>query len=153
VQQWADDNPYFLVCVAAERHPERGYDTATIDLGEQGWHVKHSEWMRRPSEWYLCEKAAPQRAVLALIVNDGDQPYYVKKHVGQMELDTGRSRSLVVHGIGKKVPATPDAYERTDRIWILPHGVICGGEDVERLAIAVVSTMEWQDPPDEASTG
>jgi len=167
VQQWADDNPYFLIMVALERNPDGSLDTLTLDLGEQGWETTHADWLHRAAEWYLCEKVDPQRAIVGQIVYEGEHPYYVKRHIGQMELNTGRHRALVAHGIGKKVPAAYETYmehdargeevvrrrkirdKRTDRLWILPHGLICGGEDIEKMALAVVSTMEWQEPAPE----
>ena len=159
--EWADDNPYFLLLVRTEPKEDGSQDHLLLDVGETGWATTYADWLRRPAEWYLCEKAGEQRAVVAQLVHPGDQPYYVKRHVGQMEIHTGRFRQVEVHGIGKKVPATYGpgrrkgakpvllTPERTDRIWVLPHGVICGGEDVEKLALAVVSTMEWQEPPPE----
>ena len=91
----------------------------------------------------------------AQIVYTGDQPYYVKRHVGQIGMASGEGRALVVHGIGKKVPAVYRegktkrskvlvSPERTDRIWVLPSGAVCGGEDVEAIALAALSMMEWQ---------
>jgi hypothetical protein len=159
--QWTDDNPYFLLMVALDRKEDGSQDNLLLDLGEPGWATTYADWLRRPAEWYLCEKAGEQRVVIAQMVYAGDQPYYVKRNIGQLEIGTGRYRQVEVHGIGKKVPATygpgprknskPKLVrpERTDRIWILPHGVICGGEDVEKMALAVVSTMEWQEPPPE----
>jgi hypothetical protein len=156
---WRSDDPYFLLLVALERKEDGTQDHLILDVGETGWATTYADWLRRPAEWYLCEKDPPQRAVVGQMVYAGEQPYYVKRNIGQMELGTGRYRQVEVFGIGKKVPA---AYgpgrtkrskvlvspERTDRVWVLPHGLVCGGEDVEKMALAVVSTMEWQAPPE-----
>ncbi len=157
--EWVDDNPYFLLLVAMEKKEDGTQESLILDVGLTGWMVTYADWLRRPAEWYLCEKVDPQRAIAAQLVYDGDKPYYLKRHIGQMQLGTGRHRSIEVHGIGKRVPAvyrtgkrknsspvlvTP---ERTDRIWIMPHGVVCGGEDVEKLALTIVSTMEWMEAP------
>ena len=153
--EWADDNPYFLLLVAFGANEAGEREFLILDVGKSGWMTIHADWLRRPAEWYLCEKAGERRVVATQIVYTGDQPYYVKRHVGQIGMASGEGRALVVHGIGKKVPAVYRegktkrskvlvSSERTDRIWILPSGAVCGGEDVEAIALAALSMMEWQ---------
>ena len=133
-RKWADDNPYFLLIVAADtKHLQ-------IDLGKKGWSKTHARWMRKSGWWYLCRKDTGQVA-LAMIVRDGEQPYYTKRHVGQLDFARGRHRETACHGIGKK---RLDSH--VDRLWILPDQItVCGGDDVEDLAMEVVKTLEWQE--------
>lgn len=161
-EPWVGDTPYFLLIVSLEPNEGGAFGHLVLDVDKPGWQVEHKEWLERSAEWYLCEKMGVQRAVLAQIVHRGEQPYYVKRHVGQVRLNDSAGRSVVVHGIGKKVPALYETYtardergeemarrrkirdKRTDRLWLLPGGVVCGGEDVEKLAMAIVATMDWE---------
>lgn len=137
--EWADDNPYFLLCQSDDRA-----ESATIDLGLKGWAKRYGKWTRRPGWWYLCRKETGQ-VLLAMILMKGEQAYYVKRHVGQIQLSGGQGRKTAVYGIGKKL-----LDGNVMRLWVLPDGVaVCGGEDVEKLAIEVVKALEWQEPPPE----
>ena len=135
-RRWADDNPYFLLIVDdadREKHVQ-------IDLGKTGWSKTHARWMRKAAWWYLCRKDTGQVA-LAMKVVKGEQPYYTKRHVGQLDFARGRHRETACHGIGKK---RLDGH--VDRLWILPDNIaVCGGDDVEPLAMEVVQTLEWQE--------
>lgn len=134
-RKWADDNPYFLLIVSTEDDKN-----VQIDLGRPGWAKTHKRWMRKPAWWYLARKTTGQIA-LAMIVREGEQPYYTKRHVGQFDFARGRHRETACHGIGKK---RLDGH--VDRLWILPDQIaVCGGDDVEALAMEVVKTLEWQE--------
>lgn len=134
--EWADENPYFLLLLNDERQ------NVQIDLGSSGWMQTYSEWMRTPGWWYLCHKGSGQIA-LAMRVWDGEQPYYTKRHIGQIQSADGMNRSAACHGIGKK---RLDGH--VDRLWILPDGyAVCAGDDVESLAMEVVRSMSWSQPP------
>ena len=82
--EWADDNPYFLLLVAFGANEAGEREFLILDVGKSGWMTIHADWLRRPAEWYLCEKAGERRVVATQIVYTGDQPYYVKRHVGQI---------------------------------------------------------------------
>jgi hypothetical protein len=147
VDEWFDDNPYFVLLTALEPNENGMNDFLILDVGEPQWQVVHSEWLRRPATWYLCEKAGAKNVKLAQIVFEGDQPYYVKRHIGQIMVGSGQGRSLIAYGIGKKVPARENNEARTERLWLLPGGVVCAGDDVEKLGMAIVETMAWGEPP------
>lgn len=144
-EQWADENPYFLLIVKDDDGEGEERPHARIDLGETGWSQTYADWMRVPGFWYLCHKYSEQIA-LALRVNDGEQPYYTKRHVGQLDFAHGQARETACHGIGKK---RLDGH--VDRLWILPDGyAVCAGDDVNPLAMEVVKTLAWQQlPPDD----
>ena len=93
--EWADENPYFLLLLNDERQ------NVQIDLGASGWMQAYSEWMRSPGWWYLCHKDSGQIA-LAMRVWGGEQPYYTKRHIGQIQSADGQNRATACHGIGKK---------------------------------------------------
>jgi hypothetical protein len=135
---WVDDNPYFLLIKAAVPEPGEDEPFVIIDLGQPGWSKTHAAWMRRPSTWHLCRKTNGQVA-LVMRVLEGEQPYYTRRHVGQIGQDGSRHREVSCFGIGKK---RLDGH--VDRIWIMPDGyAVCGGDDVEPLALEVVRTLEW----------
>ena len=127
--EWADDNPYFLLLGSDD-------DTVVIDLGENSWSRTFADWMRRPGKWFLCRKS-DRGVALALVVHEGEQPYYVQRHIGQVSGPMAREVSC--YGIGKK---RLDGH--VDRLWILPDGrTVCGGDDVELLAIEIVRLLDW----------
>lgn len=126
---WADDHPYYLLIVA--RDEAGGFQE--IDLGERGWLTKYAEWMRRVSTWHLVEKRTGT-IKLILAVHEGEQPYYVARHVGMA--GAGGSREITAYGIGKKRKL--DDQWVTDRIWMMPDGTVCGGDDVDFLGIEIV---------------
>jgi hypothetical protein len=156
---WLGDSPYFLLISSLEPNEGGAFGHLVLDVDKTGWQVEYKDWLERSAEWYLCEKAGEQRAVLAQIVYRGEHPYFVKRHVGIIALNNSASRSTIAYGIGKRVAAVYDTSgkrrklvkpERTDRLWLLPGNVVCGGEDVEKLAMNIVATLEWQlEPPEQ----
>ena len=140
--EWSDENPYFLLLVEAVLPMEsRQPESVQIDLGVSGWVAANEAWMRRPAWWYLCHKGSGQVA-LAMRVWEGEQPYYTRKHIGQINTGSGVSRETSCYGIGKKLV---DGH--VNRLWILPDGyAVCGGDDVEPLANEVIKAMFWSQP-------
>lgn len=118
--EWQDENPFYLLIAAPDGH-------VIIDLGEQGWATTFAEWMRRPAKWHLVTKAN-NRVLLSVNVLDGDQPYYTVRHVG-----ASGGNEVKAYGIGKK-----QANGETLRLWLLPNGVVVGGDDVEPFCIDIV---------------
>lgn len=100
-------------------------ESVWIDLDTPGWIKTHQNLMRAEGQWTLIERATA-RPVLSLIVNEGDQPYYTARHLGM--IGAGGGAELVAYGIGKKTD------HGTYRMWVLPNGAICTGDDLEPLA-------------------
>lgn len=130
--EWKGDKPVFLVI---REYAHQAKPTShVIDLDEGGWIEKNRHLMRVPGVWLLCSKAASEKIgqlmpVLMMQVEDGDQPYFTMKHVGIMSFGSRKGPESVSYGIGKK------RYDgEMVRLWLLPNGSICGGEDVYWLA-------------------
>lgn len=66
-----------------------------------------------------------------MMVDEGDQPYYAARHVGH-GIGSPNIQEIVAYGIGKKTA------EGTIRLWVLPGGMICGGDDVDRIGVMMV---------------
>lgn len=137
---WWDAHPYYLLIVA--RDEEGGF--VEIDLGEPGWVKRYAEWMRRVSTWHLVEKVTGT-IKLIMPVHWDEKPYYVARHVGMA--GAAGSREITAYGIGKKrlVKAESGAHAKretevwvTERIWMMPDGTVCGGDDVDFLGIEIV---------------
>lgn len=138
--EWVGNKPVFLAIREYEKFTDRGgrpaqkASTTVIDLDEGGWVERHQRLMRAPGVWLLCSKElSAQRGVLVPIlimqVEEGDQPYYTTKHVGIMSFSEHKGPDSVIYGIGKK------RYNgEVQRMWILPNGSICSGEDVYWVA-------------------
>lgn len=119
---WYGDNPFFLVIETSD-----GMRTG-IDLDKPGWASEHAELMRKTGKWVLVHKHANQ-AVIVVLVDEGDQPYYTARHLGS----TAATHEIIAYGMGKK---TPDG--QTHRIWFLPGGVVTTAEDVDRVGISMI---------------
>lgn len=121
---WLDGNPFYLMIVADEG------EHAKIDLGERGWIAKNAPLMRAPGRWFLVQKHG-DNVVAMILVNDGEQPYYVARHVGFASVSgAGPNAETIAYGIGKK---RLDGH--VDRIWLLANGVVVTGDDVEPIAL------------------
>jgi hypothetical protein len=126
----ADGNPYFLEI--SQDLGDRLRHTY-IDLDERGWATKHIELMRQPGRWTLISKEGLRR-VLVLRVSEGEQPYYTARHVGIASgVAPGVKPEVTAYGIGKK---RLDGH--VDRLWLLPNGLVCTGDDVEPLALGLI---------------
>lgn len=123
--QWFGDSPFFLVLELDER-PDTGH--IGIDLDFPGWATANAEHMRATGTWWLFSKAT-QSPVMSVVVEPGDQPYFTKHHVGNL-MSGGE---LVAYGIGKK-----RANGEMVRVWLLPNGVVCGGDDVDVIAARMI---------------
>lgn len=122
---WLGDLPFFLV-INGETSGQR-----VIDLNERQWMKIHADLMREPGEWILVRKAPDGSdggiPMLAVLVHDGDQPYYTRLRVGVLQ-GPGAGNEVIIHGIGKKrLDGT------VDRLWILPNGIVCAGDDAEEI--------------------
>jgi len=132
------DNPYILIVIAS--------DPTMIDLDEPGWASRYSDLMRAPGRWILGRKANSS-PVLTLTVSPGEQPYYTSRVVGTVNfpppdaINLTQDQALVIkqrseiraYGIGKK---RLDGH--VDRLWILPNGVVCAGDDVDVIGAELV---------------
>lgn len=118
--------PYFLVLSAED-------DGIHIDLDEPQWATTYAEWMRRPCVWFLVHKET-QQPLLAVWVHEGDQPYYTARHVGITSSAGGNE--ITAYGIGKKRPDGSMV-----RLWAMPNGTICGGDDVDDLGVRMVKAL------------
>lgn len=131
---WQGDFPFYLVIELLDTSA----GNVGIDLDEPGWVAANHDVMRKAATWWLYHKES-QRPVLCLVVEDGEQPYFVKHHVGNLMA----GGEVVAAGIGKKVPAQYEQQgkrrvlkspARVERLWILPNGVVCGADDVDIIA-------------------
>lgn len=122
---WSGETPFFLV-IELDDKPASG--NLGIDL-DTPWTTAHAEQIRLPGTWWLVDKRS-QAPVMGIIVEPGDQPYFTKHHVGNLM----SNRELVAYGLGKK-----RADGEMVRIWLLPNGIICGGEDVDVIASRMVN--------------
>ena len=80
--------------------------------------------MPSPSTWWLVDKQS-QRPLFVVVLEEGDQFYYAKRHIGNLMAGS----EIVAIGIGKK-----RSDGSTVNLWLLPNGVVCGGDDVETIA-------------------
>lgn len=126
---WLGDNPFFLVINL------RAGGQRVIDLNEFDWMKTHADLMREPGEWILVRKAPDGSEggipALAVLVHDGDQPYYTRLRVGALQ-GPGAGHETVLHGIGKK---RSDGV--TERLWILPNGIVCAGDDAAEIGALI----------------
>jgi hypothetical protein len=119
--------PYFLLIV----HPES--DHVRIDVEEPGWMKTYADWMRGRSQWFLVRKK-DETIMFGLDVFEGEQPYYASHHVGLM--GSGGGNEIIACGIGKKqVDGT------MVRLWILPNGLVCAGDDVDTFGIEMIRAI------------
>lgn len=114
-------------------------DSVEIDVEEYQWMKTYAEWMRGRSRWYLMSKPTPEvpaRAWLGVDVQEGDQPYYTARHIVRVK---GRNAGaqLTVCGIGAK----RGNVDVTDRMWVLPSGLVCAGDDVDTLGDAIIDAI------------
>jgi hypothetical protein len=113
------ETPLYLML---ELDPNEGGNIG-INL-DSPWTTTHAKYLRVPGTWWLIDKQS-RRAVMGVVVHPGDQPYFTKHHVGNLMV----SRELIAYGLGKKC-----ADGTMVRNWILPNGIVCGGDDVDIIA-------------------
>jgi hypothetical protein len=128
------DTPYALVVLTPSSQ-------TAIDLDEPGWTKTYAHLMRTPGRWILARKDTND-PVFVMTVKDGEQPYYTSRVLGSAILpppdavgisqdemfDVKESAQVRAHGIGKK---RLDGH--VDRMWVLPTGAVCTGDDVDEL--------------------
>lgn len=105
-------------------------DVLFIDVEEHQWATTYAHWMRRPG-WWLLRRKGDSSIALTLRVNEGDQPYYTARHVGIA--GSGGSNEIIAYGLGKKLPDG-----QMVRLWVMPGGDVCGGDDVDQLGVLLV---------------
>ncbi len=117
---WFGDFPFFLVI----EPDDRSNGNTGIDLDQPGWIAANAALMRAPGTWVLYHKET-SRPLFCMIVEQGDQPYFTRHHVGNLMAGS----EITAVGIGKK-------HRNGDmtRLWLLPNGVVCGGDDVDIVA-------------------
>jgi len=120
--EWQGDNPFYLTIQTTDGN-------TIVDLDKPGWVKENEHLMRETGAWMLNHKYA-RMTVAIILVHEGEQPYYTARHVG---IAFGGTGEIVAYGIGKK---RLDGH--VDRIWVLPNGVICAGDDVEPIALAFI---------------
>lgn len=121
--EWLGTHPFYLLIQVA------GRGNTVIDIDETQWMVKHADLMREQGAWLLNLKENYQTVAIVL-VGPGEQPYFTIKHTG---IAFGGSGEIAAYGIGKK---RVDGH--VDRIWVLPNGVVCTGDDVEDISLALI---------------
>lgn len=121
---WLDGNPFWLMIALDDGR------IAKIDLGESGWIGRYGEqgYLRDPGRWFLVRKGDHQIQCV-MLVHEGEQPYYVARHVGSTS-SSGETSETTVYGIGKK---RLDGH--VDRYWIAANGSAMIGEDESDLAL------------------
>jgi hypothetical protein len=123
---WQGDSPFFLVI-----QPDDAPDgNVGVDLDQPGWMTDHADLMRKPGTWLLYHKQSG-KALFCVVVEKGDQPYFTKRHVGNLMA----GNEVVAFGIGKKGPGGA-----MTRLWLLPNGMVCGGDDVDIIASRMLGT-------------
>lgn len=126
---WAGPNPYYLMIVTHDGAD----DSVTIDLDKPKWAAAYAEWMRRPAVWFLLSKNN-DLPPLTVWVHEGEQPYYTARHVGITSSAGGNE--IVAYGIGKK-----QVNGEMVRLWTMPNGMVCGGEDVGDFGVRMVKAL------------
>lgn len=132
---WAGESPFFLVITTEDG----GH---MVDVDEPGWMSEVPGLMRAPGEWLLVAKRVHDRPdgvpVLVMRVSEGEQPYYSRHTVG-IAVGPGSGGEMVVYGIGKK---RLDGH--TDRMWTLPTGTVCAGDDVDKIVVDILQARASQ---------
>lgn len=126
-------NPYYLMI---QLSPEMNSQVVQIDLDQPGWSQFYAHFMRAPGQWYLVSKQG-RIVVATMLVYDGEQPYYVAKHVGFVPTGdpSGPRGETINYGIGKK---RLDGH--VDRIWVMANGCVTLGDDVEPISLDLLKS-------------
>lgn len=90
---WQGDFPFFLVI----EPDDKSNGNVGIDLDEPGWVERNKELMRAPGTWLLYIKQTG-RPIFCLVVEPGDQAYFVRRHIGNLMVGS----EVVAVGIGKR---------------------------------------------------
>lgn len=131
---WLGPNPYYLMIVLDRGINGKVAQTmAEIDLDQREWMKFYANFLRHTGRWFLTRKS--DRVIVAMmVVHEGEQPYYVARHVGFTSVSgDGPKAETVNYGIGKK---RVDGH--VDRIWIMANGCITLGDDVEPISLSLL---------------
>lgn len=123
--QYAGDSKFFLVFTPAIAGPE---GNVGIDVDVSGWIEEHKALFRTPGTWFLVDKDSGA-VIFCVLLGEGDQFFYTKRHTGN--LMGGRENISV--GMGKK-----QADGTEVKLWLMPNGMVCGGEDVDEVAVRLL---------------
>lgn len=99
---------------------------AVISPDEKGWKVIYAKILSEPGQWHLL---LGERVALSMNVLPGEEPYYVRRTVGEVFVVGDRKFEEHAHGIGKRL--TDGTYMR---LWVFDDGQVCGGDDIDRFA-------------------
>lgn len=124
-REWCGEAPFFLVIQTDQDH--------IIDLDEPQWAKTYKKLLRAPGTWALMHKEG-RRHPLLMVVHPGDQPYYTARHVGITSSAGGNE--ITAYGIGKKRPDGSMV-----RMWMMPNGTVCGGDDVDDIGTRMVRAL------------
>lgn len=131
---WMGTNPFYLMIALED-------ENVGIDLDQTGWATTFADKLRLPGQWILIHKESGHQALIVK-VNEGDQGYYTARHVGIA--GSAGSNEVTAYGIGKKC-----ADGHVERLWILPGGTVCAGDDVDQLGVMMVQRMGPRPYPEE----
>lgn len=127
---WAGGTPIYLIVVPT------GQDPVLIDVDVPGWQETNEAVLASQATWHMMHKTTG--LVFTLIAWEGERASYVARHIGRGLMSENRVE-LIAYGIGKE---RRDGH--FDRLWLLPNGQICTGDDVEQLAISILVGMMAQ---------
>lgn len=130
---WKGDSPYILVVV---RHMKRrkAPEVRIIDLDEPGWMVKNRALLAyAPATWHLARKSEPPRidVRISMSVLPLEKPRFLIRHVGRANAHS--NREVKAYGL---VKLRRDGH--SDKLWVLPNGQVCGGDDVDQFAMSIL---------------
>lgn len=132
---WAGESPFFLVITTSD-------GVHVVDVDEPNWMGEIPGLMRATGEWMLVAKRAHDRPdgmpMLVMLVADGEQPYY-SRHTTGIAIGPAAGSEMVTYGIGKK---RKDGH--TDRMWVLPTGTVCPGDDVDKIVVDIMQSRASQ---------
>lgn len=116
------DSPFWLA------HQPPGGAPVGIDVDTPGWIADNIDRMRSPGTWFLMHRRTG-RPMFSVLLREGDQFYFAKRHIGNLMA----AREVLCYGIGKK-----QADGQKVNLWLMPNGVVCGGDDVDVLAARMI---------------
>ena len=125
---WKGESPFFLVFERVSG------GNVGIDLDEGGWIATNKELFRTPGVWLLMHKQQG-RPALAIVMEEDEQFYFVKHHVGNLMAGS----EVTLYGMGKK-----QADGNTVNLWLMPNGMVVGGPegDADLLAARMIGPQQ-----------
>ena len=94
----------------------------------------NKELFRTPGVWLLMHKQQG-RPALAIVMEEDEQFYFVKHHVGNLMAGS----EVTLYGMGKK-----QADGNTVNLWLMPNGMVVGGPegDADLLAARMIGPQQ-----------